>query len=100
MTHELDTRPRPLADAASKVTKVTGVIGAFVTALVGFGILTALQDDAVQGLLGAIPGIVTLVTNALVAFGIVKKAEPKVTPMIDPKSDSGQPLVVVEGRVG
>lgn len=85
-------RPRPIRDAASRLSKLLGVAGAFVTALVGWGVVTAAQGDAVAGLLGAIPGIVTLVTTALAAFGIVRQAEPLVTPTSDPRSAAGAPL--------
>lgn len=91
MVHYLN-RPRPLRDAAARLSKLLGVAGALVTALVGWGILTATQGDAVTGLLGAIPGIVTAVTSALTAFNIVRQAEPLVTPMSDPRDDTGTPM--------
>ena len=87
-------RPRPIKAAAGRLSKLLGVAGAFVTALVGWGVVTAAQGDAVTGLLGAIPGIVTAVTTALTAFGIVKQSEPLVTPMSDPRTESGAPLMV------
>lgn len=86
-------RPRPIKAAADKLSKLLGVAGALVTALVGWGILTGIQGDAVTGLLGAIPGIVTAVTTVLTAFGIVKRSEPLVTPMTDPRTDTGAPLM-------
>ena len=89
-----DNRPRPIRDVAAKLSRLLGVAGAFVTALVGWGVVTAAQGDAVTGLLGAIPGIVTLVTNLLTAFGIVRQAEPLVTPTSDPRSAAGAQLVV------
>lgn len=87
-------RPRPVKDAASRLSKLIGVAGAFVTALVGWGVVTASQGDAVTGLLGAIPGIVTAVTTLLTAFGIVKQSEPLVTPTSDPRSAAGEPLSI------
>lgn len=89
---DYSNRPRPIRDAASRLSKLLGVAGAFVTALVGWGVVTATQGDAVTGLLGAIPGIVTAVTTALTAFGIVKQSEPLVTPTSDPRSAAGTPL--------
>jgi hypothetical protein len=83
-----ENRPRPLADAGSRLTKTLGTLGALVTALAGAGIalLTAEQADALTAILGAIPGVVGLVATALTVFGVVKKAEPQVTPVVDPKT--------------
>lgn len=90
---DLSNRPRPIKAVADKLSKLIGVTGALVTALVGWGIVTAAQGDAVTGLLGTIPGVVTAVTTALAAFGIVKRSEPLVTPMSDPQTDAGEPLM-------
>lgn len=92
-THDYSARPRPIKAAADTVSKTLAVVGALVTALVGWGILTATQGDAVTGLLGAIPGVVTAVTTVLAAFGVVRRAEPLVTPMSDPRTDAGTPLI-------
>lgn len=89
---DIDERPRPLVDAATWVARVTGLVGTVVTALAGWGIVTAAQGDAVTGLLGAIPGVVTLVATVLAAFGVVRRAEPQVTPLSDPRDNQGQAL--------
>ena len=94
MTNPTIGQPRPLADAANAVTKGLGMVGALVTAAVGYGLLAVAQGDAVQGLLGAIPGLITLIQNFAVAFGIVNRAEPKVTPVSSPRDNDGQPLTV------
>lgn len=90
---DFSNRPRPIKAVAGKLSKLIGVAGALVTALVGWGVVTATQGDAVTGLLGTIPGVVTAVTTALAAFGIVKRSEPLVTPMSDPRTDTGSPLM-------
>lgn len=87
----LDERPRPLKDAASKLSTVLGVLGAVVTALSGW-LLTASQTDALTGLLGAIPGVFTAVVAVLAAFGVVRAGEPQVTPLSDPRDNDGKPL--------
>lgn len=92
----LESRPRPLADAASTVSKIVGTAGTLVAVTVGWGLLTAVQGDAVVGLLGAVPGVVTLVTSVLSAFGVVRRAEPSVTPVSDPRDDRLRPLVALE----
>jgi hypothetical protein len=95
-------RPTPIRDAASSVQKGLGMLGAVAVAATGYGILTATQGDAVVGLLGAIPGVITLVSNLLVAFGIVRQAEPKVTPIASPQDNAGNALTpdTAHGTVG
>jgi hypothetical protein len=85
-------RPTPIRDAASSVSKGVGVVVSFVTSLAGFGIITAVQEDAVTGLLGLIPGAVTQIGVVLAAFGIAKRAEPKVTPIASPQDNAGNAL--------
>lgn len=89
-------RPRPLFDAAATVTRVTATIGTVVTMLVGWGVVSVVQQDAIEGLLGAIPGVVTLVTSVLAAFGVVRRAEPEVTPLSSPRDNDGRALTPAE----
>ncbi len=84
MSAPLNVRPVPLRDAFRTVGSAVAWIGGVVTALAGFGILSIAQSDATVGLLGAIPGLVTLVTALAAAFGVVKVAEPQVTPVSSP----------------
>lgn len=88
-------RPAPLDEAASSVTRVIGTLSALVTALAGSGIalLNADQANALTALLGAAPGLVTLVAVALAAFGVRDRAKPQVTPVEDPRDHDGTPLV-------
>lgn len=94
-------RPRPLRAAADRVAKVTGTLTALVTALAGAGIalVTAEQADALTAILGAVPGVVALVGTALAAFGVVKQAEPLVTPVESPMDNQGNHLVPGDRRV-
>jgi hypothetical protein len=89
----LNARPRPLKSAATRLARILGVAGSLVTALAGWGLITVLQQDALTGLLGAIPGAVTAVTAVLTAFGVVRRAEPLVTPISSPQNNAGQDLV-------
>lgn len=84
MSVPLVNRPTPLRDAFKTVGSTVALIGSIVAALVGWGVLSAAQGDAVSGLLGAVPGLVTLVTALLSAFGVVIRSEPAVTPVEDP----------------
>lgn len=85
-------RPRPLLDAASVTSRVVGTIGTLVSMAVGWGVVTASQQDAVVGLLGLVPGVVTAIVAVLSAFGVVTRGEPRVTPVSDPQDDLGNPL--------
>ncbi|TWP47479.1 DUF389 domain-containing protein [Lentzea tibetensis] len=81
----LETRPRPLRTAASWV----GLITALVAGLVGSGLLTSGQGDAVSG-------VATAVLALLGAFGVALVGERKVTPTFDPRDDAGRPLVPLD----
>jgi hypothetical protein len=83
--HLLDPRPRPLRTIASWV----GLITALVSGLVGSGLLTAGQGDAIGG-------IVTAVLTLLAAFGVALAGERKVTPTFDPRDDAGRPLTPLD----
>jgi uncharacterized BrkB/YihY/UPF0761 family membrane protein len=90
---ELEARPRPLMEAAGVVSRITATVATVVTMLVGWGVVSLAQQDAIEGLLGAIPGLVTLISTILAAFGVARRAEPQVTPVSDPRDDLGTPLV-------
>lgn len=77
-------RPRPIADAFKSVGSAVALLGSIATALVGWGVLTSVQGDAVTGLLGLVPGLVTALTQLATAFGVLRKAEGQVTPMDSP----------------
>lgn len=83
----------PLRSIAGSVSKVVGVLSALVTSLAGYGIVTAVQGDAVTGLLGALPGIVTLIGTVIAAFQTATRGENQVTPLSDPRANDGTPLV-------
>jgi hypothetical protein len=74
-------RPRPLRTAAA----IVGGLTALVSGLVGSGLLTGGQGDALTG-------IITAVLALLAAFGITVTVEPKVTPLVDPRDRQGRAL--------
>lgn len=86
------SRPRPLRDEATLLVKLLGVGGSLALALIGWGVLTAVQGNALVGLLGAIPGLVNAITTVLTAFGLVSRVEPLVTPISAPQNNAGQDL--------
>lgn len=81
----LDTRPRPLRTIATWV----GLITALVSWLVGSGLLTTGQADAINGTVSAVLAL-------LGAFGVALAGERKVTPTFDPRDDAGRPLRPLE----
>lgn len=83
-TLEPTDRPRPVRDAASGVAKVVASVGGLITAGVSFGLLTAVQGDAITGLLGLIPGVVAAALPVWSAFRTATEAEPMVTPVSAP----------------
>lgn len=91
------TDRRPLAGVSKKVGAVLAVLGSVVSTLATVGAITADQSTAVQVAFGALAALVTAVTAVLTAFGIVKRAEPLVTPVSDPRTDEGVPLVPIPG---
>ncbi|MPZ83667.1 MAG: hypothetical protein GEV28_26055 [Actinophytocola sp.] len=76
------SRPHPVRIAAS----IVGGLTALLAGLVGSGLLTAAQGDALTG-------IITAAVAALGAFGYVISTERKVTPVSDPRDSTGRPLV-------
>lgn len=92
MTAPLLNRPSPITDAFKSVGSAIAFVGSVVTALVGWGVLTAAQGDATTGLLGLIPGVVTALTQVLTAYGVTKRAAAETTPVSDP-------AVVVNGQL-
>jgi hypothetical protein len=76
-----EPRPRPLRTAAS----IIGGLTALVSGVVGSGLITGGQGDAITG-------IITAVLALLAAFGITIATEGKVTPITDPRDRDGQPL--------
>lgn len=90
---DLETSLEPVRDAAAGAATWVGVLGGLVTSLVGFGVLTVAQGDAVTGLLGAIPGVVAWVAATVAAFRVARQARPLVTPLAGPRNNMGAPLV-------
>lgn len=84
MSAPFNDRPTPLRDAFKTVASARAFLGSLVTALVGWGLLTSVQGDAIVGLLGLIPALITAGTALLAAFGVVSRGEPQVTPQDDP----------------
>ncbi|PPK63534.1 hypothetical protein V5P93_000411 [Actinokineospora auranticolor] len=85
MTQPRTERPRPLRTAA----RIVGGITALIAGLANSGVITPTQGNAIQG-------VITAVLILLGSLGIVVLAEPKVTPLSDPRDDQGRPLTPSE----
>lgn len=83
----------PLRRVAKDVSLVVGIIGTSITSAVGFGIVTAAEADAVKGLLGTVPGLLAGLCTLLAAFSTARSGEQHVTPLADPRTNAGVPLV-------
>jgi hypothetical protein len=90
-------RPRPILDAIRGGAWKT-VLGTLVTAAVSFGVLNAEQATVVHNIVAAVATIVTAVTAILTQLHILGRAEPKVTPLADPRNSAGQRLTVEEAK--
>lgn len=79
--------PHPMSRYPLRVAgSIVGALTALVSGLVGSGLFTADQGNAVTGI---ITGVITL----LATFGVVVSTEKKVTPLIDPRDQHGDRLV-------
>lgn len=96
----INDRPRPIKSAADQLKSWLGFATLIVGGAAGAGInlLTDDQADAVTATLAAVPGVVGTITVLLTAFGIVKRSEPLVTPMEDPRDNDGTQLVAMGDR--
>lgn len=86
-------RPTPLRAAFRSVGGIISLVGAAIVFLGTWGVLSADQAHAIDALLAAVPGLITLGAALLASFGVVVKAEPLVTPLEDPQDDAGRRLV-------
>lgn len=90
---------RPILQAAIQLKTWIGVVSSVVAALGAAGaLMSAEQVSAVQGVLTCVLVLIPAVSTVLTAFGIVRRSEPLVTPMADPRDNDGTPLVAVGGR--
>lgn len=91
----IETRPRPIKAAADELKTWLSFATLIVGGLGGAGVnlLTDDQANALTAILAGVPGVVGMVAVLLAAFGIVKRSEPLVTPMQDPRDNDGTQLV-------
>lgn len=91
----LNTSTEPVVDGAKIVAGVVGIVGGLATIGVLIGVLHA---EDVPGLVGA---ATTATTGVITLLGVVlplwqaRKVRQLVTPVIDPRSDNGVPLVPI-----
>lgn len=91
---DISERPRPIKAAADELKSWIGFATLVIGGATGAGInlLTDDQANALTALLAAVPGVVGLVSAVAVAFGVVRRSEPLVTPLEDPRTAGGEQL--------
>lgn len=95
MSAPLTVRPVPIRDAFRTVTGATAFLGSIVVLLVGYGVISTATGSAVEGILGAIPGLVSLVVDLVRSVQVhraIRESEAAVTPL-------ESPAMVVDGEV-
>lgn len=95
MSAPLTQRPTPIRDAFKSVGAAIAVVGTLVNTLVSLGVITAAQGTAVENFVAIVPAVLELGVFVLVAFGVVRRAEPQVTPLSDPATLAFDPLANV-----
>lgn len=90
-------RPRPILEAIQTGAWKT-VLGTVVTAAASFGVLDGEQATLANNAVAAIATIATAVTSLVAQFHILHNAEPEVTPLADPRDDTGHQLVTATGN--
>lgn len=97
---EVSPRPTPLRDVAMYWSKSLGIASGLVIALGTIGVLSTDQAAALgSGLTGldvlfaAVLGVITSISNGVIAFRTAKTGEALVTPISDPRDDKDRELV-------
>jgi heptaprenylglyceryl phosphate synthase len=85
-------RPQPVLDAATVASAFTAIVGLTLAVLVGGGVIG--QDDADNIAEAAAPAITALV-GAASTIAAALKARRKVTPLVSPRNDYGEPLTTL-----
>lgn len=89
-------RPRPLLDAMTSGGTWITTVGTLAAAGVSIGILTTSQANLVNYVAAVVVSLAPLVTSVLVQYHILHTVEPLVTPVADPQTADGTPLVPQE----
>lgn len=86
-------RPRPILDAMTSGGNLIALVGSLVAGGVAFGVLNAIQANAINNIVAAIVTVIPAATAVLAQFHVLRTAEPRVTPLSDPQDSDGTPLV-------
>lgn len=94
MSIDITSRPRPIKRAADDIASWLSLATLLVGGLGGAGvnIVTDEQANALTAVLAGIPGFVGAFAVLLVAFGIIRRSEPLVTPLENPMTAAGEKL--------
>ncbi|AXB41313.1 hypothetical protein A4R43_01250 [Amycolatopsis albispora] len=68
------------------------MLGTLIAAAVSFGLLNAEQATLLDNIVAALATLITLVTSFVAQLHVLGRAEPRVTPVSDPRDNAGAPL--------
>lgn len=91
--YNLTSRPRPIQQAAGIYVRYVGITAGYTLAFAGWAILTLAEATPTVALLGLVPGLTGGLATAATAYHIIRRAEPLVTPLSDPRDSRGLPLL-------
>ncbi|WP_394360746.1 hypothetical protein [Amycolatopsis sp. SB7-3] len=86
------TRPRPILESIRSGAWKT-ILGTLVAAAVSFGLLNSQQATLLDNIAAALATLITLVTSFVAQLHVLDRSEPQVTPVADPRDNTGTPLV-------
>jgi hypothetical protein len=69
------------------------LVGSLVAGGVAFGVLNAVQANAISNIVAAVVTVLPAVTTLLAEWHVLRRAEPQVTPLSDPQDSDGTTLV-------
>lgn len=94
--HEREERPHPIYDEAKGFGTIVTALGTIITAVAAFGAINTEQAGALHELLTVLAPVAAAATGLVASFGVARKAEPHVTPLVNPCNDAGVSLIPVD----
>jgi hypothetical protein len=86
-------RPTPVRDEAESSARIVALVTGLLPALIGAGVVTAVQGELVLGLLGLLLGLPGAVAAWWASVRTASRSEPQVTPLSDPRDNEDRRLV-------
>lgn len=93
MSNSLSNRPEPVLNEAKIAATVTGVLTGLLSIAVVLGFIQQVDTNALIDAVVAIVGGLVTVINFLAPIVRARRARALVTPLVNPRDDSGASLV-------